>query len=288
MSDRIIRGTAANGEIRFFMNDCTETVRQAAKIHNLSVSNSYVLGKFICAGLLMSADLKSEKDVITLSTDADGYSGRLIVTADSRSRIKAYMNNPGHEPGELSLLKGDPIDRAVLGNGKITVIKDMGLKTPYSGQVEMKHGSVAKDITYYFAVSEQVPTSISLGVLIDDSGNIKKAGGFLIQLMPGHSDDTAEKLESNILSFPNFTDILDMGYDLESIAEKMLLKGVDVLTKGETVPEYRCTCSRKKMRNAAHMLKENEIKEMLKKEGFVEVHCHFCNRKYKFTEKDFI
>ncbi len=288
MTDRIVRGTAANSEVRFFLTDCTETVKKAAKIHNLSVSNSYVLGKFICAGLLMSADLKSDKGVITISTDADGHSGRLVVTANSRSQIKAYISNPEHEPGELSFSTGDPIDRAVLGNGTITVIKDMGLKTPYSGQVEMKFGSVAKDITYYFVVSEQVPTSISLGVLMDDSGKIRKAGGFLIQLMPGHSDETVEKLENNILSFPNFTDILDMDYDLESIAEKMLLKGIDVLIHGEIVPEYRCACGRKKMRNAALMLREKEIKEMLEKEGFVEVHCHFCNRKYKFTEKDFI
>jgi len=236
----------------------------------------------------MSASLKSQKDIITISTDADGHSGRLVVTANSRSQIKAYISNPEHEPVERYLGSGDPIDRAVLGNGTITVIKDMGLKTPYSGQVEMKFGSAAKDLTYYFAVSEQVPTSLSLGVLIEDSGKINKAGGFLIQLMPGHSDETVEKLENKILSFPNFTDILDMGYGLENIAEKMLLKDLDPVTKEETVPEYKCNCSRKKMRSAAQMLKENEIKDILEKEGFIEVHCHFCNRKYRFTEKDFI
>ena len=286
MPDRIIKGTAGKGEIRFVLSDCTETVRKAAKIHKLSVSNCYVLGKFICAGLLMSAGLKSEKDVLSISTTSKKKSGRIVVTVNSRYEVKAYMMNPEYEPDPVSERSDDTIDTAVLGEGSINVIKDMGLKTPYSGQVEMKYGSVAKDMTYYFAVSEQVPTSLSLGVLMDDSGNVKRAGGFLIQLMPGHSEDTVTDLEKNIYSFPNFTDVLDMDFGLEKIASSMLLKHLEPIFQGEAFPQYKCSCSRKKMKNAAKMLEENEIKDILKRNGYIEVKCHFCNKKYRFTDKD--
>jgi len=286
MPDRIIKGTAGKGEIRFVLSDCTETVRKAAKIHKLSVSNCYVLGKFICAGLLMSAGLKSEKDVLSISTTSKKKSGRIVVTVNSRYEVKAYMMNPEYEPDPVSERSDDTIDTAVLGEGSINVIKDMGLKTPYSGQVEMKYGSVAKDMTYYFAVSEQVPTSLSLGVLMDDSGNVKRAGGFLIQLMPGHSEDTVTDLEKNIYSFPNFTDVLDMDFGLEKIASSMLLKYLEPIFQGEAFPQYKCSCSRKKMKNAAKMLEENEIKDILKRNGYIEVKCHFCNKKYRFTDKD--
>lgn len=287
MPDRIIRGTADKGEIRFFLTDCTEIVQKTTEIHKLSVSNSYVLGKFICAGLLMSAGLKSENDVLTISTTSDKISGRMVVTVNSRSEIKAYMFNPEYEPDPASEKSGGSIDSIVLGKGTINVIKDMGLKAPYAGQVEMKYGSVAEDLVHYFAVSEQIPTSISLGVLIDDSGKVQKAGGFLLQMMPGHSEDTVRVLEKSIYSFPNFTDVLDMNYDLEKIASDILLKDLGPVFKGEIIPRYKCGCSRKKMQTAAQTLEKKEIKEILEKDGYVEVKCHFCNRKYRFTEKDF-
>jgi len=288
MFDRILKGTAANGQLRFFITDCTETVKKASKTHELSDVSSYVFGKFICAGLLMGAEMKNEDNVLTLSTESDSRSGKVIVTVNGKSEVKAYMQSSESELDESILASGISLDSAVLGKGFISVIRDIGLKTPYTGKVEMKFGTVAQDITYYYASSEQIPTSISLGVLMDQKRSVRKAGGFLIQLMPGFSSETVETLERNILKLPNFTDLLDMGYTLEDILEKMILKEFNISIHSEVIPKYKCGCSRSKMRSAVKMLTKKEIMDTFKKFGHIEVKCHFCNRSYKFFEEDIL
>jgi molecular chaperone Hsp33 len=287
MADRIIRGTGSEGGVRFVAVDCTDAVKTATRLHKLSASNSLVLGKLICAGLLMGSDIKTEKGVISLSTESDGNESRSVVTVNGRSEVKAWISQPQKEINPDLLNKnGYSVDSLVLGKGTLNVIKDLGIKTPYSGKVEMKFGNLAKDITYYYAVSEQIPTSISLGVLITESGRIRKAGGFLVQLLPGCPEDSVSKLERNIMSFPNFTDVLDMGYSLESIAEKMILKDLGINLLGEMSPKYKCGCSRSKMKAVAGMLKRDEIIQTVEESGFVEVKCHFCSRSYRFYKND--
>jgi len=284
MPDRLIRGMGGK-EARFFIADCTDLVKKAAKIHKLSLANTQVLGKLLCAGILSGADLKSANDVLTIKIDGDGPSGKAIVTVNSRSQIKGLISNPQADP-EADVKGVKYIDKMMLGKASITIIKDMGLKNPYSGQTEMIYGNIAQDITYYYAKSEQTPTSIGLGVLIFPDGKIRKAGGFMIQVMPDCSEKTIAQIETNLRSFPNLTDVLDMGYSLEHIIEKMILKNLDVEIFSMPNPVYKCGCSRTKMKNAVKLLNEKEIKESLTDPGYIEVNCHFCNKSYRFSKED--
>lgn len=284
MEDRIIRGIAG-GEARFFIADCTSLVKKASKIHNLSLGNSVVFGKLLCAGILAGADLKSDKDVLTIKADGDGPSGKAIITVNNKSQIKGFISYPNAEP-EANGKKHIFIDKAMLGNGSISIIKDMGLKAPYSGQTEMVYGNIAQDLTYYYVKSEQIPTSIGLGVLIFPDGSIRKAGGFVVQIMPGCKERTVEVIENNLKSFPNLTDVMDMGYSLEHIISNMILKGLDVEFYDSLKPVYKCSCSRSKMKNVVKLLNKTEIMDSLKDPGYIEVNCHFCNKSYKFTEED--
>jgi molecular chaperone Hsp33 len=285
MTDRLIKGIA-EGQVKFTVCDCTEAVGKAAGIHGLSLSNVTVLGKLLCAGAMLGADFKTEKNILTILIEGNGPSGNAIVTSNSKAHVRGMIKNPGSVP-EADGTKDMFIDRMVLGEGSLRIIKDLGLKSPYTGTIEMKYGNIANDLTYYFAASEQIPTSIGLGVLIFPDGTMRKAGGFMIQMMPGYTDGTVSLIEKNLKSFPNLTDLLDMGYDLEHIASKMLLKGLESEVLEEKNPEYRCGCSRKKMLAAVNMLKKEEIKDELGKNGFIEVKCHFCNKSYKFKAKDF-
>jgi molecular chaperone Hsp33 len=284
MADRLIKGIA-EGQVKFTLADCTGTVKKAAEIHGLSLANISVLGKLLCAGVMIGSDMKTKNSVLTVKVDGDGPSGKAIVTSDSNAKIRGLISNPDSMP----VIKDDEMisaDKLVLGEGFIHIIKDMGLKTPYTGSTEMKYGSIANDLTYYFASSEQIPTSISLGVLIFPDGTYRKSGGFLVQMMPGYTDESVEMIEKNLRSFPSFTDLLDMGYSLEDIAVKMILKGLDTEVLEEKEPEYRCGCSRKKMLSAVKLLDKDEIDEDLDKNGYVEIKCQFCKKTYRFTKND--
>ncbi|MBN2857927.1 MAG: Hsp33 family molecular chaperone HslO [Candidatus Delongbacteria bacterium] len=284
MADRLIKGIA-EGQVKFTLADCTDTVKKAAEIHGLSLANISVLGKLLCAGVMIGSDMKTAKSLLTVRVEGDGPSGKVIVTTDSNAKIKGLISDPGSMP---VVRDGEPIsaDKLVLGDGLIHIIKDMGLRTPYTGSTEMKYGNIANDLTYYFASSEQIPTSISLGVLIFPDGTYRKAGGFMVQMMPGYTDESVEAVEKNLRSFPSFTDLLDMGYSLEDIALKMVLKGLHAEVLEEKQPEYRCGCSRKKMLSAVKLLNKEEIEEDLERNGYVEIKCQFCKRNYRFTKED--
>lgn len=285
MADRLIKGIA-EGQVKFTLADCTETVKKASEIHNLSLANTSVLGKLLCAGAMLGSDLKTVKSILTFKIDGSGPSGKAIVTSYGNAKVRGLISNPGSMP----FVKENEVisaDKLVLGDGFIHIIKDMGLKTPYTGSVEMKYGNIANDLTYYFASSEQIPTSISLGVLIFPDGTYRKSGGFMVQMMPGYTDGSVDVIEKNLKSFPSFTDLLDMGYSLEDIAEKMILKGLKSEVLEVKEPEYRCGCSRKKMFSAVKLLNEDEINEDLLKNGYIEIKCEFCKKTYRFTREDF-
>ncbi len=286
MADRLIKGIA-EGQIKYTLADCTETVKKASGIHQLSLSNISVLGKLLCSAVIMGADMKTSGSIITIRTEGDGPCGRAIVTSDNKAHVRGMINNPSFVPE----IKEDDFlsaDKLVLGDGLIHIIKDTGLKTPYTGSVEMKYGNLANDLTYYFASSEQIPTSIGLGVLIFPDGTYRKAGGFMIQMMPGYTDESVDLVEKNLSSLPNFTDLLDMGYSLEDIAAKILLKGAETGTLEKLEPEYRCGCSRKKMLSAVKLLNKEEIEEELDNNGYIEIKCQFCKKTYRFIKEDLV
>ncbi len=282
MKDKIIRGITSDKQIRFFAVDSTEAVKHAVNIHNLSITNSVLLGRLVSAALMMAMDIESDNGVITLKVEADGPVGNAIVTANKKGEVKGYVNNP---QVALPLQKDTGmIDvPGAIGKGHITIIKDLGMKNPYIGQVELKFGTIAKDFTYYFMKSENVPSSVGLGVLIEPDGTVRKAGGFIVQLMPDTPEKVISKLENNLAKFPNLTDVMDMGYSIEEIIEKYILKDLEPQIKRKTIATYKCDCSYEKFENDIKLLKKEKIKETIKKNEELVVHCHFCNKEYKYS-----
>ena len=281
MKDKIIRGITGDKQIRFFAIDSTEAVKHAVNIHNLSITNSVLLGRLMSAALMMAMDLKSENSVITLKVEADGPSGGAIVTANKKGEVKGYINNP---QVELPLQKDTGmIDiPGAIGKGHITIIKDLGMKKSLVGQVELKFGTIAKDFTYYFMKSEQVPSSVGLGVLIEPDGTVRQAGGFIVHLLPDTPEKVISKLENNLANFPNLTDVMDMGYSIEEIIEKYILKDLGPQIKRKIPAKYKCNCSYERFENDIKLIKKKKLEKLIKKNEVLTVHCHFCNKDYEF------
>ncbi len=283
--DRLIRGISENKQVRYFAVDATNVVKKATGIHRLSVTNSVLMGRILIATLLMSADLKSEKNLITLKLDGDGPNGKIVVTGRKNGYVKSYMSNPANEiPLNLETKAIDVKD--AIGDGTLTVIKDLGLKNPYVGQVELKYKTVAEDLTYYFVKSEQIPSSVGLGVLIGTDGSVKKAGGFLIQLLPNTDEKVIAKIEENLAKFPNFTDMLDIGYTIDELVENFILKGLNPQLKCSNEVDYNCDCSKKKFLNGIKLLPKNELKKAIEDNEILKIQCHFCNVEYEYNKND--
>ncbi|MCF7814410.1 MAG: Hsp33 family molecular chaperone HslO [Candidatus Cloacimonetes bacterium] len=281
MKDKILRGITKNKYIRFFAVNSTETVKIAFELHNLSITNAVLLGRLLSAALMLGIDLKSRQDSLTIKIDGDGPVGKALVTANKIGNVKGYINNP---QTELPLNpQTNSIDvAAAIGNGMLTIIKDLNMKNPYMGQVELKYGTIAKDLTYYFAASEQIPSSIGLGVLIEPDGTIRQAGGFMVQLMPETPEEVISQLEENLAKFPNLTDVMDMGFSIEKIISDFILKGFDPIFLEEMDANYKCDCSSKKFEKGLKLLSKKELQEAIEKNEELNVHCHFCNKDYKF------
>ncbi len=281
--DRIIRGITKDKSIRFFAIDATETVQEAVTIHHLSMTNSVIMGRMISATLMMAADLKSDKNVITLKIDGDGPAGVAIATARKNGYVKGYAKNPEVEIPLNKHTKTFDIQNAI-GNGTLTIIKDLGMKSPYIGQIELKYGTIAKDLTFYFAKSEQIPSSVGLGVLVMPDGKIKQAGGFIIQVLPETPEKVISKIEENLAKFPNLTDMMDMGHSIEDIISKFILKGLEPEIK-ETAPvQYKCDCSIEKFEDGIKLLSKKELQEAIETNETLTIHCHFCNTDYNFNK----
>ena len=220
MDDYILRATAADGLIRAFAATTKNTVQTARTLHNTTPVASAALGRLLTAGAMMGTMLKGEKDLVTLQIKGDGPIEGLLVTADSKGRVKGYPFNPNVDIPPKSPVKLD-VGGAV-GKGYLTVIKDLGLKEPYVGKTELVSGEIAEDLTYYYAKSEQIPTAIALGVLVDTDTSIKAAGGFIIQLMPGATLEVATMLEERITHLKYITELLDRGETPETILDAVL------------------------------------------------------------------
>ena len=279
MKDYIVRATAANAQIRAFACTTKETVEFARKHHNTTPVATAALGRLLTGGVMMGTMLKGEKDVLTLQVHAGGPLQGMTVTADAFGHVKGYVNNPNVD---LPLNAKGKLDVAsAVGVGFMNVIKDLGLKEPYAGQTVLQTSEIAEDLTFYFATSEQVPSSVGLGVLVDKDYTVAQAGGFIIQLMPFAEDKVIDRLEENLKSVDSVTKLLSEGLTPEQILEK-LLDGFDMEFTDKIPASFYCDCSKSRVEKVLISVGKKDLQEMINDGKPVEVNCHFCNTNYTF------
>lgn len=283
MSDYIIRATAANSQIRAFAAVTTETVETARKAHNTSPVATAALGRLLTGGAMMGVMMKGEKDILTLQIHAGGPLQGITVTADSQGRVKGYVGNPNvcipaNSKGKLDVA-------GAVGVGFMNVIKDMGLKEPYLGQVALQTSEIAEDLTYYFATSEQVPSAVGLGVLMNRDNTVRQAGGFIVQLMPFADEEVISKLEENVAKINSVTNLLEEGHNAESLLEAVLY-GFDIEINDRVPTEFYCNCSKERVEKALVSIGRKDLNELIQEGKEVEMNCHFCNTNYTFSVEE--
>ena len=283
MNDYIIRATAANDQIRAFAAVTTEMVETAREHHNTSPVATAALGRLLTAGAMMGSMMKGEKDVLTLQIKAGGPLQGITVTADSQGNIKGYVGNPdvcipANSKGKLDVA-------GAVGPGFLTVIKDMGLKEPYSGQVMLQTCEIAEDLTYYFATSEPGPSAVGLGVLMNKNNTVRQAGGFIVQLMPFAEEEVISRLEQNVQKINSVTNLLEEGHTPESLLEKVL-EGFDMQINEKMDTRFHCNCSKERVAKALISIGRKELNEMIQEGKPIEMNCHFCNTNYNFTVEE--
>ena len=283
MSDYLVRATAADAQVRAFAITARDTVEAARAAHDTSPVMTAALGRLLCAGAMMGSMMKGEADVLTLQVQGDGPAGGLTVTADSRGRVKGYAVHPqvilpANSQGKLDV-------GGAIGAGSLRVIRDLGLKEPYVGQTALQTGEIAEDLTYYFAASEQVPSTVGLGVLMEKNNTVKQAGGFIIQLMPFAAEEVIAKLEENLSRVHSVTKLLEEGNSPEKILA-ILLEGMDMEILSDMPVEFYCNCSRDRVAKALYSIGKKELDEMIEDGEPIEVKCHFCNTAYSFSVED--
>ena len=283
MNDYIVRATAANNQIRAFAATTRNVVETARAAHNTSPVATAALGRLLTAGALMGSMMKNDTDILTLQIKCNGPIQGLTVTADVKGNVKGYVENPDvmlppSKKGKLDVA-------AALDLGVLSVIKDMGLKEPYVGQTILTTSEIAEDLTYYFATSEQVPSSVGLGVLMEKDNTVKQAGGFIVQVMPFVDDAVVDKLEANIAKIDSVTAMLDKGYTPEKILETVL-EGMDVEYTDTLPTQFACNCSKERVEKALISIGRKDIQEMIDDGKEIEMHCHFCNTSYQFSVEE--
>lgn len=283
MSDYIIRATAAEGQIRAFAAITRELTEFARQAHNTSPVATAALGRLLTAGTMMGVMMKGADDILTIKIEGDGPIGGLTVTADSKGDVKGYAYNPEvmlppNEKGKLDV-------GGALGIGVLSVIKDIGLKEPYVGQTILATSEIAEDLTYYFATSEQTPSSVALGVLMNKDNTVRQAGGFILQLLPGASEEVISTLENRLKEITSITSLLDAGNTPEMILEHILGDfDLEILDKIPT--QFACNCSRERIEKALISIGKKELQEMINEGKTIEMNCHFCNKHYPVTVEE--
>lgn len=280
MEDYLVRATAAQAQVRAFACTTRQMVETARSTHDTSPVVTAALGRLLSAGCMMGSMLKGEKDLLTLQIAADGPMKGMTVTADAAGNVKGYVGNPAvilpaNVSGKLDVA-------GAVGNGILNVIKDMGLKEPYVGQTSLQTGEIAEDLTYYFAASEQVPSSVGLGVLMEKDNTVKRAGGFIIQLMPFAEDAVIDRLEENLNKIQSVTALLDKGSTPQQILEK-LLEGLDVEFTDTMPVRFWCGCSRERVEKALISLGRSQLQELIADGEEIEIKCDFCRKRYTFS-----
>lgn len=283
MTDYIVRATAADSQIRAFAITSRELVEKARLCHNTSPVVTAALGRLLSGGAMMGVMMKGEDDLMTVQVKGSGPVRGLTVTADSKGNVKGYPEEPdvilpANQKGKLDVA-------GAVGPGILKVIKDMGLKEPYVGQVALRTSEIAEDLTYYFAVSEQVPSAVGLGVLMEKNNTVKQAGGFIIQLMPFAEEKLIAGLEEKIAAVTSVTDLLEQGFTPEMLLEHIL--GEFGLEITERIPAgFHCNCSKERVEKVIASIGRKDIQEMIDEGEPIEVKCHFCNTAYEFTPEE--
>ena len=282
MKDYIVRAIAADGQIRAFAATTKNMVEEARTRHNMSPIATTALGRLMTGGAMMGTMMKSDADVLTIQIKGNGPIGQMTVTADAKGRVKGFVANP-----EVMLpLKDGKLDVAgAVGIGVLSVIKDIGLKEPYVGDTILITSEMADDLTYYFATSEQVPSSVGLGVLMNKDNTVRQAGGFIVQLMPFAEEEVIAKLEENVSKIDSVTSLLEQGHTPESLLEKVL-EGFDIEINDTLPTQFHCNCCRERVEKALISIGRKELNEMIQEGKDIEMNCHFCNKNYNFTVED--
>ena len=283
--DRIIRATAGDGFIKMAVIDARDTVEKAREIHGCSPTASAALGRTLCAASLMGEMLKEEKATLTVRINGGGPIGSVIAVSDSKGFVRGCVGDPEVElplrsDGKLN------VGGAVGKDGMLTVSRDLGMKEPYIGSVELVSGEIAEDVTSYLLASEQVPSACALGVLVDTDRTVKAAGGFIVQLMPGADEKLIDVLEENIFMMDQLTTVLD-----EDGAETLfaqVLKGLEYHIVGEVEVGYRCPCSRERVEEALSCIEKQELEEIIAEGRDISVSCQFCGKEYSFSPEELL
>lgn len=281
--DYIVRAMAANGQIRAFACTTKELTEHAREVHNTSPVATAALGRLMAGGLMMGSMLKGDNDLITLRIEGAGPAKGALVTADSKGRVKGYVSVPD------VMLPPRPDGKLDVGNafgaGFLSVIKDMGLKEPYVGQTVLQTGEIAEDLTYYFATSEQIPSSVGLGVLMNKENTVRQAGGFIIQLLPFAEEEIIDRLEEKIKNLKSVTAMLDSGMTPEEMLGE-LLGDMDLIITDTLPASFYCNCSKERFGKGLVSIGTKEIREMIAENKPITVNCHFCNSDYVFSIED--
>ncbi len=280
MSDYLVRATAADAQVRAFAVTSRQLVETARQAHDTSPVMTAALGRLLSAGVMMGGMMKGDADVLTLQIKGDGPAKGLTVTADSKGHVKGYAEEaqvilPANSRGKLDV-------GGAVGAGSLRVIRDLGLKEPYVGQTDLQTGEIAEDLTYYFAVSEQVPSSVGLGVLMEKDNTVKRAGGFIIQLMPFAREEVIDKLEENLGKVSSVTALLDQGLSPEEILG-VLLEGMELQITDTMPVSFQCNCSKDRVARALISIGKKEMEAIVADGEPIEVKCHFCNTAYSFS-----
>lgn len=282
MKDYIVRATAADNQVRAFAATTREVVETAREHHNTSPVATAALGRLLTGGAMMGSMMKNETDMLTIQVKGNGPLGGITVTADSKANVKGYVENPDvilpPKNGKLDV-------GGAVGIGIMQVIKDMGLKEPYVGDTMLVTSEIAEDLTYYFASSEQVPSSVGLGVLMEKDNTVKCAGGFIIQMMPFAQEETIAQIEENLKNVTSVTSLLEKGYTPEQLLDALL--GNVGLEITDTIPtQFYCNCSKERVEKAVASIGRKDIQEMIEEGEDIEVKCHFCNTAYHYSVED--
>ena len=282
--DKLVRATAKGGQVRIIAAITTELVNEGINMHLCAPTAAAALGRMLTAGTLMGTMLKSKEDSLTLQIDGGGNARGVVVTAHADSNVKGYIGNPdvdlpANNKGKLDVSGAIGID------GYLRVIRDLGLKEPYIGQVPISTGEIGDDLAYYFTVSEQTPSAVGLGVLVDTDMSIKAAGGFIIQMMPGADEFLADIITYRLEEVPSITEFIAKGMSVEEILH-FIFEDMELKILEEVVPTYKCDCCRERVERALISIGKKDLEELYDDGKTEEIKCHFCNKNYKFNHED--
>lgn len=283
--DELVRGASADGTIRVLCAVTTDLVNRGQRIHHTYPVATAALGRLLTGAAMMgAAGLKSETDSLTLQVKGDGDIGSIVAVSDCAARVRGYVENPFVEMPLNS--KGKLDVGGAVGQGYLSVIRDLGMKEPYIGQIPLVSGEIAEDLTYYFAKSEQIPTCMALGVLVDTDNSALAAGGFMIQLMPGATEETAERIEKLAAELPPVTEMISGGMSAEDILFRVTEGFSMLMDNNKITPEYKCTCSKERMERALVSIGAAELRDIIDEQGEAELTCRFCDNKYTFSRDE--